>query len=222
MGLIAIGDIHGCVHTLDALLEELAPTVEDRLVFIGDYIDRGPDSKGVIDRLLALRQEHDCVFLRGNHEALMLEYLDLGLFRPWRENGGIETLRSYLDGTRTKLRDLHLPPVHVDFVRATKIYYETDDFFFVHGGLKPAFSIRENLQRFDEETFLWERSHLEAPTLVWEKTVICGHTPLQRPIDRDRLIAIDTGCVYHTHPRLGHLTAVRLPERQFVSVPYGG
>lgn len=152
----------------------------------------------------------------------MLEYLDLGIFRPWRENGGLETLHSYLDGTRKKLRDLDLPSTHIDFVRATKIYYETDNFFFVHGGLKSAFSIEENLRRFDEEAFLWERSHLEAPTLVWEKTVICGHTPLQHPIARDRLIAIDTGCVYHRHPHLGRLTAVRLPGRQFVSVPYAG
>lgn len=76
MGLIAIGDIHGCAITMDALLDRIQPGPDDTLIFIGDYIDRGPDSKGVIDRLIRLREEQECVFLRGNHEELLLGYLD--------------------------------------------------------------------------------------------------------------------------------------------------
>ncbi len=95
MGLIAIGDIHGCVDTLDALLSRLAPAEDDHLIFIGDYIDRGPDSKGVIDRLLTLRQSQQCTFLRGNHEAFMLAYLQDREFELWGMNGGVATLRSY-------------------------------------------------------------------------------------------------------------------------------
>lgn len=224
MGLIAIGDIHGCAKTLDVLLERLMPAPEDHLVFVGDYIDRGPDSKGVIERLLVLREEYECTFLRGNHEALMLEYLDQGIFARWRTNGGVATLQSYLDGTeqRTSPRQINLPEEHVAFVRDTQLYYDTPDFFFVHAGLKPTLTIEENLNRSGDDVFLWERSHLKAPTLSWEKTVVCGHTPLQEPLNRDRLIAIDTGCVYYTHPHLGYLTAVRLPEREFVTVSYAG
>lgn len=217
MGLIAIGDIHGCAHTLDLLLQRLAPTSDDHLVFIGDYVDRGPDARGVIDRLLALRETHSCTFLRGNHEALMLDYLEHGAYDLWRVNGGDATLESYLDRGR-----LHIPDEHEAFVRDTELYLETPSFFFVHAGLKPELSIAENLARHDETVFLWERGHLKAQQPAWEKPVVCGHTPLPEPLDRPLLICIDTGCVYHTHPRLGRLTAVRLPERAFVSVPYVG
>lgn len=216
MGLIAIGDIHGCAKTLEALLDRLAPSPEDHLVFIGDYIDRGPDSKGVIDHLLELRETHRCTFLRGNHEAFMLDYLDNGAFNLWSANGGVSTVRSYTSSRA----ELNIPDAHEAFVRDTKLYYETPDFFFVHAGLKPDLSIKENLSQSGEDVFLWERSHMRARRLKWEKPVVCGHTPQPEPINRDKLIAIDTGCVYHMHPGLGRLTAVRLPEREFVLVNY--
>ena len=213
MALIAIGDIHGCARTLDALLECLAPTRDDLLVFIGDYIDRGPDARGVIERLLRLREEISCVFLRGNHEALMLNYLDRGEADLWFINGGLTTLNSYRnDGIR-------IPEEHEAFIRETLLYYDTPEFFFVHGGLKPDLTIAENLRRFAHtDLFLWEREHLNAPRFAWEKPVVCGHTPVPEPINREKLIAIDTGCVY-PHPGLGRLTAVRLPERTFISIP---
>ena len=218
MGFIAIGDIHGCAATLDTLLDHLAPAPDEELVFVGDYIDRGPDSKGVIDRLLALQETHSCVFLRGNHEALMLDYLDLGAFNLWRMNGGLQTLQSYA----STWRKIEFPEPHVDFVRNTRLYYDTPDFFFVHAGLRPELSVADNQEQGSAEVFLWERSHLEASRLAWEKPVVCGHTPLPEPLNTDRLINIDTGCVYHMHPEMGHLTAVRLPEREFVSVRYVG
>lgn len=218
MGLIAIGDIHGCVATLDALIDRLAPSNDDHLVFVGDYIDRGPDSKGVIDRMLALRAERPCTFLRGNHEALMLGYLDRGDFQLWSMNGGVTTLRSYSNGSG----NISIPAEHVDFVRQTALFHDTSDFFFVHAGLRPDWSIAENLQRCNEDVFLWERDHLDASELAWEKPVVCGHTPRPEPLNRDKLIDIDTGCVYHMHPKMGHLTAVRLPERDFVTVDYVG
>lgn len=219
MSLIAIGDIHGCVGSLEALLEALAPAPGDHLVFVGDYIDRGPDSKGVIDRLLDLRATHRCTFLRGNHEALMLDYLDHGREQLWHVNGGLSTLRSYASGFR---RRTLIPDEHQQFVRDTELYLDTDETFFVHAGLKPHLTVAENLERYGSDVFLWERDHLDATELAWEKLLVCGHTPQPSPINRDRLIAIDTGCVYHMHAELGHLTAVRLPEREFVSVPYTG
>ncbi len=226
MGLIAIGDIHGCAATLEALLERLAPSAEDHVVFVGDYIDRGPASRQVIDRLLRLREEVRCTFLRGNHEAFMLAYLDAGgqrLSRLWRTNGGAATLRSYLNGREANSQEhVRIPKAHVAFVRATQLYLDTPGFLFVHAGLKPQLSIAENLRRCGEDVLLWERSHLEAPAPAWEKPVVCGHTPQPEPVNRERLIGIDTGCVYHQRPGLGRLTAVRLPERDFVHVDYVG
>lgn len=217
MGLIAIGDIHGCPKSLDVLLDRIDPSSDDHLLFIGDYIDRGPDSKSVIDRVLDLREEVPCTFLRGNHEAMMIEYLDTGAFNLWRMNGGMSTLQSYRE---PEASDINIPESHVKFVRETKLYHETDDFLFVHAGLKPNLSIEDNLEEGDEEVLLWERGHLDAPEVAWEKPVVCGHTPRPEPINREKLILIDTGCVYHMKPGMGRLTAVHLPERRFVDVPY--
>lgn len=219
MGLIAIGDIHGCPKSLDALLDRINPSSDDHLLFVGDYIDRGPDSKGVIDRLLDLREEVECTFLRGNHEALMLGYLDSGAFNLWRVNGGVSTLQSYMEEDES---EFDIPEAHTEFVRDTKMYHETDDFFFVHAGLKANLTIEENLENGDEKVFLWERGHLEASEFAWEKPVVCGHTPQPEPINREKLILIDTGCVYHMQPGMGKLTAVRLPEREFIEVDYVG
>ena len=218
MGLIAIGDIHGCPLTLDALLRELDPTPEDHLVFIGDYIDRGPDSKGVIDRLILLKEEFHCTFLRGNHEELMLNFLDHGDYDLWAGNGGILTQQSY--GTFGEASTI--PEDHVEFVRATIFYLDVDDFFFVHAGLLPDRTVAQGIADGNQQIFLWERGHLQAEQLAWEKTVVCGHTPVSVPLDTEKLINIDTGCCFYTHPHLGTLTAVRLPEREFISIPFIG
>ena len=121
MALYAIGDVHGCARTLDALLDALAQDADgtlgpkDTLVFVGDYVDRGPDSPGVIDRLIAL--EHGqaagtgprCVFLRGNHDQMMLDYADgTGDTELWWVNGGRTTLAAYHNRG-----DLRIPPDHI-------------------------------------------------------------------------------------------------------------
>lgn len=220
MSLIAIGDIHGCAESLDALLARLRPTEDDHLVFIGDYIDRGPDSKGVIDRLLELKEEQECTFLRGNHEVFFLGYLngDTEDHEIWLLNGGQQTLKSYLN----EENNIEIPDSHVEFVRETKLYLETPHFFFVHAGLKPEQTVAQNLQSPSEKTFLWDRNHFSARFLAWEKPVICGHTPHPEPINHPQLISIDTGCVYHMYPGMGRLCAVRLPEREFIMVNYIG
>jgi serine/threonine protein phosphatase 1 len=218
MSLIAIGDIHGCARTLDALLKLIKPGADDHLIFIGDYIDRGPDSKGVIERLIALGTEVHCTYLRGNHEDLFLGYLDRGDYDIFAINGGIATLSSYMDAEG----DMEIPDEHIQFIRDTELYLETDDYVFVHAGLRPDMSVAENLAQNNQEVFLWERSHLKVNTRSWEKTVVCGHTPQPEVINREELINIDTGCVYYTHPSMGFLTAVVLPERRFIAVPYMG
>lgn len=195
-------------------MEKLDSTLKTdrRMVFIGDYIDRGPDSKGVVDYLLEFRNEHDCVFLRGNHEQMLLDAIDHDSYGHWMMNGGDTTLRSY----DIKGRQAKFPEEHLTFYRETELYYDTEDYFFVHAGLSPAMTVAEALKAPDRERqFLWERSHLQAPETVWEKTVVFGHTPQQQPILRDRMIGIDTGCIYDSRG-YGQLTAVLLPEVEFI------
>ena len=216
----AIGDVHGCAQTLDALLARLDLTPEDEVVFVGDYVDRG-----VIERLV--RMEADAaagrgpavVALRGNHDQMMLGYVEgTGHFDLWRANGGLETLDSYQRAGHDAI-----PAAHADFLRRTRIVYDTPEATYVHAGLDPFLTVAENLARPDPEVFLWTRAHLESDLGAWEKPVVCGHTPTPDPIDEARLIDIDTGAVFaHRRPDLGRLTAVEMPGRRFVSVPYEG
>lgn len=222
MALYGIGDIHGCRATLDALLDELAPTPDDHLVFVGDYIDRGPDSYGVIERLLALQRAEAagagprCTFLRGNHDQMLLDWADArpGAYDLWRANGGLATLTSY--------PDTRVPPEHFAFLRATELATVAGGFAFVHAGLDPDRPVAEQLEDPDPETLLWTRAHLHADRSMWEMPVVCGHTPVSAPINEEELIAIDTGAVYHHRFELGRLTAVKLPEREFIAVRYQG
>lgn len=220
MSLYAIGDIHGCARTFDALLDRLALTPDDHLVFVGDYTDRGPGSKAVIERLLVLEQESRdgtgprCTFLRGNHDQMMLDFIEHGEIDLWRANGGLDTLASYAVN-----RHVEIPEAHHAFLARTRLYLDTQDFCFVHAGLNPRRSVAENLRTGTAETFLWTREHLNVMERAWEKPVVCGHTPQPAPLDLPDLIGIDTGCVFAMHPDFGTLTAVRLPEREFISVP---
>jgi serine/threonine protein phosphatase 1 len=222
MGLIAIGDVHGCARSLEALLEALAPTPYDHLVFVGDYTDRGPRSRETLDILLAMeaaaadRTGPRCTFLRGNHDQMMLDFAERGEAELWHHNGGLTTLASYSTGDG----EFYIPEAHVDFLRRTRLYYETEDYCFVHAGLDPHLSVAENLRYRTAETFLWTRDHLVAEQRNWEKPVVCGHTPQPRPLLEPDLLAIDTGCVFPHHPGLGWLSAVHLPSRDWVRVPY--
>lgn len=216
--LIAIGDIHGCLAPLKQLIEKLRPTPHDTLVFLGDYIDRGPDSKGVIEYLLRLRDEYNAVFLLGNHEMMLLDYLAFGYTESWDRNGGAATLDSYVCGG-----NIEVPASHAEFLKNCLPTYDTPDFFFVHGGLKPTRTIEENLKRMTTFDLVWEREHLEPKHLLsedyaWEKTVVCGHTPQPAPIVLEKLICIDTGCVYNLERRLGTLTAICLPDRALIQI----
>ena len=158
MRTFAIGDIHGCSKALDALLNVLALTPRDELIFLGDYVDRGPDSAGVIDYLLELERTGPLGLrlLRGNHEHAMLAFLDdPGVGPAWAQYGGIETLRSY--GVRAPLQqddpqawepvrdalDAALPDAHRDFLERLERYAIHGDYCFVHAGLKPGVPLDE-------------------------------------------------------------------------------
>lgn len=188
--LLAIGDIHGCRDQLQGLLNQVAPTVNDRLVFLGDYIDRGDDSPGVLDDLLALqRQLPKTVFLKGNHEQMLLEYLagDLGI--GYLLNGGSATLQQY--GRRGTPR---LPPSHRDFLGNLQLSWRQDGFLFVHAGLKPGVAIADQ----SENDLLWIRQeYLSHPDpCEWGVVVVHGHTPQQEVTLESCRIGLDTGAVY--------------------------
>jgi len=209
--LIAIGDIHGCSVSLKALWNKLELYSDSTFIFIGDYIDRGPDSKGVVDFLLKAKKERNCVFLRGNHEQMLLDSLKSKRDYNWLLNGGDTTLDSYnADGAE------QIPEVHLEFYRNTNLYFESDDYFFVHAGVPPFQSIKESIKSDEyHDFFLWGRDHIDSFETPWEKTVVFGHTPRPHPIQKKKMIGIDTGCVYE---KLGYgkLTAVILPEQKFI------
>src|SRR5947207_3525727 len=144
-----VGDIHGCARELDALLEGLPLAGGDTLAFIGDYVDRGPDSRGVVDRLLALRARTDLrtIFLKGNHEDMCLAYLGrAGSWgESWKMNGGGATLRSYgvpadVAGAAAAAR---FPAEHVAFFESLHMSFATDEFLLVHAGIRPGLSLAE-------------------------------------------------------------------------------
>lgn len=210
--IIAIGDVHGCANTLKAMWKKLKPYEDHIHLFVGDYIDRGPDSKEVVDFLLRIKNERKTVFLRGNHEVMLLEALAKGSSRNWMFNGGQTTLKSY--GKDKTVEDI--PAGHIDFFKKTRLYYETENYFFVHAGIPPTLSIEQSKEDASAHNyFFWGRDHLNAFAPPWEKTIVFGHTPQPFPINQRGMIGIDTGCVYN-QPGLGKLTAVRLPEVKFI------
>lgn len=210
--IVAIGDIHGCSETLKEMWKRLEPYKECTHIFVGDYIDRGPDSKSVVDFLLKVRHERDCIFLRGNHEQMLLNSIYYQKRDLWMMNGGQATLNSYQHADTAE----DLPDDHLEFFKNTLIYYDTDDYFFVHAGAPPYQTIEQSINDPESENyFLWGRDHLNAFEVVWEKTVIFGHTPRAYPIRKSKMIGIDTGCVYKD-VGMNKLTAVVLPDEQFI------
>jgi serine/threonine protein phosphatase 1 len=213
---IVVGDIHGCSSSLTALLEKLEPHLDRTIVFLGDYIDRGYNSYGVVETLVQFDKEHDCVFLRGNHEQMLLDALfegDRMSWEHWFMNGGSTTVDSY-ERVGTSILEA---AGHADFYAATELYFETTDYLFVHGGINPHLSVAENIAQTDPYEFLWERRHIESVRPTWEKVVVFGHTPRRVPIIELPLIGLDTGCVF-VDRGYGKLTAMLLPEMNIIDV----
>jgi predicted phosphodiesterase len=205
--IFAIGDIHGCISQLDRLVAQLhIDAHNDTLIFIGDYIDRGPDPKGVIDYIIDMRRSvRNVVCLSGNHEDMFLNYcLDRRDKELYMSNGGAHTLWSY-GFTEEGSEELILPENHRDFFNSLLTYYEKDDYIFVHAGLRPGIP----LDRQDREDLLWIRLEFISSLYDFGKTVIFGHTPfsLNKPLIENNKIGIDTGAVYG-----GRLTCIELPE----------
>ncbi len=207
-----IGDIHGCFSSLSALLD-LVLDRADTLVFLGDYIDRGPDSRRVIDLLLEVQRNHArTICLQGNHEFMLQEFLagrDLSLYL---EVGGLQTLASYgLPPTMTgpSVRAA-LPADHLAFFSDLPLYWQDQYAIYVHAGLEPG----RHLSMQTGQWCLWARDRFIASRHDFGKRVIFGHTPFREPLVEANKIGIDTGAVYG-----GRLTALLLPETEFISVP---
>jgi len=210
--VFAVGDIHGCYRKLESLLGRIPiDPEEDVLVFLGDYLNRGPESKQVINLLLEVKRKfRRCVFLLGNHEHSLLEYARTGdpdLLRVIRPLGVEATLKSYGDKPIRSLRELSfLPDDHRDFLAHLLPYYRLDQYLFIHAGVIPGEDLETSpLDRLltVREPFLSSREPLAA-------IVVFGHTPFETPfVTRDK-IGIDTGAVYGNL-----LTAVELPSLQF-------
>jgi len=202
--IIAIGDIHGCSEALTAIVAAFAPKPGDTIITLGDYIDRGPDSKGVIEQLLALEGRCHLVPLHGNHEEMLLDaFEDQAGYEFWMNCGGMTTLESY--GSAGEIGAI--PNEHVDFLRRLRLYYETDTHFFVHANYDPNLS----LEKQDPEVLVWRTlDHIPGPHHSG-KTAILGHTPQlsHRVLDLGYLKCLDTGCGEE-----GLLTAMDLGDGQ--------
>lgn len=216
----AIGDIHGCLELLDELLRQIDADdaargdAQTQLVFLGDLVDRGPDSAGVIDRLVELAEQRGHArFIIGNHEEIFLRALsgDIEALRLFVRIGGRETILSYgvseRDYERTDYEELleliraHVPQKHIDFMEAFEDRVEIGDYLFVHAGLRPGVPIEEQ-RRGDMR---WIRSSFLETDWEFGKLVVHGHSISDTVVERANRLGIDTGAF-----ATGRLTAVGL------------
>jgi serine/threonine protein phosphatase 1 len=205
--IFAIGDIHGCYDPLVRLLGRVPiDWTRDRLVFMGDYIDRGPQSFEVIEHLIELQKRHpETVFLKGNHEQMLADYLSGKDRMTYLYNGGQQTLDSYLRNSSAPGR-YPIPEAHLRFFESLQLMFETENYIFVHAGLRKGLPL-EN-QR--PEDLLWIRENFVDTRHSFGKRVVFGHTPFDEPRVEPNKIGIDTGAVYGNK-----LTCVQLPEEEF-------
>jgi len=221
--IFAFGDIHGCPDELGAMLKAIDLGSGDTAIFIGDYVDRGPSARDVIDILIDLKANHPgSVFLKGNHEDMMLAYLGLpGHYgESFLFNGGLATLQSYdideIDVVGETAGDEimgRLPASHLDFLQNLETSHLRPPYLFVHAGVHP---LRE-LEDQDDEDMLWIRQEFIANPHGLGHTVIFGHTPVRDVlIDLPYKIGLDTGLVYG-----GKLSCVEFTESRCFQVGRG-
>lgn len=207
MRTLAIGDIHGCAAALTALLAAVKPAADDQIVALGDYVDRGPDSRAALDLLIELHATGRLIALRGNHDLMMLHAREWDVAgEVWLACGGRPTLMSY-GATNPREADLQrVPPAHWDFLeRACINYFETATHLFVHASLYPELPLRDQ----PESMLLWEK--LYGPIEhVSGKVLVCGHTRLNDglPVSWGKTVCIDTGAYLDE----GWLTCLHVEE----------
>jgi serine/threonine protein phosphatase 1 len=206
--ILAIGDIHGCNSRLKQLLHRIVfDPLADTLVFVGDYLDRGPDVRGVIETLLTLKETSpNVICLRGNHETMFLNYYGEGRNEElFLYNSGMSTLDSYGISIAEARKGTGFPESHLRFLTSLPLSHETGEYFFVHAGLRPGIPRTEQ----SPEDLLWIRHEFIESDWDFGRTVVFGHTPLPKPLIKKNKIGIDTGAVYG-----GRLTCIELPSRK--------
>jgi serine/threonine protein phosphatase 1 len=195
---IAIGDIHGCLVQFEALLQSIAPTKEDHIILLGDYVDRGPDSAGVLTRIIKLMQTHHVSAIMGNHEELMLDARNgFEELRMWLGVGGMAVLASYfgpqaltLPAAQWKPAVDRIPKEHWTFLETRLLpYLETDTHIFVHAAADPGLRMNQQM----DVTLRWTSCEGMRPHISG-KTIICGHTAQHsgRPRNFEHYVCIDT------------------------------
>lgn len=216
--LLAIGDVHGCYDQFRILIEDRIKIMKsDRIVLLGDYIDRGPRSREVTDYIIDLLEKgFDVIPLIGNHESMMLASVESELYMSnWFMNGGYETLNSF--GVESPDR---LDKKYLEFFTNLSYYYIQDQVIFVHAGFNDEISnpLEDNYQ------MIWSRRETYSNPFFSDRIIVHGHTPIPLSECREmvssgsRFINIDTGCVYDEWGGYGHLTALELSTRELFFV----
>lgn len=223
---LIFGDIHGGLLSLEQVLERASVTNEDKLIFLGDYVDRYPHSFEVIEKLIALSKTNECVFIRGNHDQWFLECLSTyaPTNRQWKLTGGAETIKSYIENDISKYEE------HKKFLSDTKLYHIENEILFVHGGFTNANSITKEPH---ESNFYWDRTLWESAVLLeiatsystdviipkrfqLFKRIFIGHTctlthGLTNPMTSYNVTNIDTGGGFSN----GRLTCYSLNDETY-------
>jgi serine/threonine protein phosphatase 1 len=204
--MFAVGDIHGCREKLERLLEKLdwRPENGEGLVFLGDYIDRGPDSFEVVEIVQTLKTKWPghVTALKGNHEQMFVDFITGREAISLKHNGTDKTIRSYDTNAP-------FPKAHFHFLLNLDLFLETETHIFVHAGLRPGVP----LHRQSEEDCLWIRNEFLESEYDFGKTVVFGHTPFRTPFIIPGRAGLDTGAVFG-----GPLTCLEVTAGRLIAV----
>jgi serine/threonine protein phosphatase 1 len=219
----AIGDIHGCIKTLDKLINMIVNNDKNPSFYsVGDLIDRGPDAQAVIDFFMELKKNYPVQIVRGNHEEMMLNALSHGS-ENWFFNGADKTLRSFQNFFKINGMDLQnmIPQKYINFIASLPYYIELDDYFIVHAGFN--FSAANPFD--DTKAMLWTRIEENDFHYTQGKKIIHGHTPI--PFQQikmniqnttSNIYNIDSGCVFIKFNDLGTLTALNMDTHELIQL----
>lgn len=225
-----IPDIHGYAKTLKSLLSQIRPAKEDHLIFLGDYIDRGPDSKGVIDEIMHLQENgYKVTALFGNHEEFLLNNLKYAnentdflsrikpnkLRKEWYEFGGKDTLKSF------GVKDVRKIPIkYIEWIRSLDYYLEFKDYVIVHAGL----NFKNEDVFADKQTMLWVKEFKIVPSKIAYRQLIHGHTPVDLEYihhcisaEKQDFLDLDNGVYMTKKPGFGNLVAYELNSQLLVT-----
>ena len=203
---IAITDIHGELEKLESVLSKIKTKPNDIFVFMGDYIDRGPDSKGVVDRIIEQSNYNKCIYLIGSHEYALLHSPSDDYYKYLFDNyGGPATIRSY--GSFNNIFR-----IHGDFFKSLKFYYLTEKYLFVHAGINPNYS----LENQDETDLVYIRGKFIYSKHNLPQKIIFGHTEFDEPLVQEDKICIDLGCGKYPHAKLCALILEENGEENFI------